>query len=314
MRKVGKGLPAEILLKLEFFNPLSSVKDRIGLNMVENAQSRGLLKEGMEVLEPTSGNTGIALAFVCSAKGIPITVIMPETVSAERKTLLLLLGARIVITPGAKGMRGAIGKAIQMNEENPEKYFYARQFENESNPEIHRKTTGPEIWEDTQGQVDFVVSGVGTGGTITGAGEFLKSKKPGVKMIAVEPAESPVLSGGKPGPHKIQGLGAGFVPRILKKDIIDEVIKVSTEDSIRMSREIIKTEGIPVGISSGAAVFAALEVARRPENTGRQIVVIVPSGSERYLSTALADEERKEAHEIQVTEVDDKWLQKVDEF
>jgi cysteine synthase A len=312
MQRLGKDLPAEIYLKLEFFNPLGSVKDRIGLNMIERAEAKGLLKKGMEVLEPTSGNTGIALAFVCAAKEIAITLVMPETASMERRTLLLLLGANLILTPGALGMRGAIGKAMQMNEENPGRYFYTRQFENEFNPEIHRETTGPEIWEDTEGKVDIVISGVGTGGTITGVGEFLKSKKPGVKIVAVEPAESPVLSGGKAGPHKIQGLGAGFIPTIVKRELIDEVVQVSSEESMKMSKEIIRKEGIPVGISSGAAVVAALKVANRPENQDKKIVAIIPSYTERYLSTLLAEDERKKAQELTAMVVDQKWIDKVD--
>ncbi len=314
MQRIGKNLPAEILLKLEFFNPLGSVKDRIGLNMIEKSEAAGILKKGMEVLEPTSGNTGIALAFVCAAKGFPLTLIMPETMSTERKTLLLLLGAKVILTPGPLGMRGAVGKAIQMNEENPGKYFYTRQFENEFNPQIHKATTGPEIWEDTDGRVDIIVSGVGTGGTITGIGEFLKSKNPNIKMIAVEPMESPVLSGGKPGPHKIQGIGAGFVPKVIKTELVDEVVKVSTEESMKIARELIKSEGIPVGISSGTAVAASLQVAARPENKGKVIVTIIPSYTERYLSTLLAEEERKQVQELAISPVDDKWVQRVDEL
>lgn len=314
MRKVGKDLKAEIYLKLEFFNPLGSVKDRIGLNMIQRAESRGLLKPGMEVLEPTSGNTGIALAFVCASRGYPITLVMPETMSMERRTLLLLLGAKIILTPGSLGMRGAIAKAIQLNEENKGKYFYTKQFENEFNPEIHRETTGPEIWEDTDGQVDIVISGIGTGGTITGSGEFLKSKKPGIKMVAVEPVESPVLSGGKPGSHKIQGIGAGFVPTILNRKIIDQVVQVTSEESLKTAREVIKKEGIPVGISSGAAVAAALKVAAEPDNAGKKIVVIIPSYSERYLSTLLAEDERNSAQTLGTDAVDEKWIKKVDEI
>lgn len=312
MQRIGVSLPAEIFLKLEFFNPLGSVKDRIGLNMIERAEKAGLLKKGMEVLEPTSGNTGIALAFVCAAKGYALTLVMPETMSMERRTLLLLLGANVILTPGALGMRGAIGKAMQLNEESSGRFFYTKQFENEFNPEIHRETTGPEIWEDTEGEVDFVVSAVGTGGTITGTGEFLKSKNSKIQMVAVEPVESAVLSGGKPGPHKIQGIGAGFVPKILKKEVIDEIIQVSTDECVKMSREIIKKEGIPVGISSGAAVVAGLKIASRPENKGKKIVVIIASYTERYLSTILAEEERKQANELAINSVDDKWIQKVD--
>ena len=313
MQKIGKNLPAEIFLKLEFFNPLGSVKDRIGLNMIERAETKGLLKPGMEVLEPTSGNTGIALAFVCASKGYPLTLVMPETMSTERRTLLLLLGAQVVLTPAAIGMRGAIGKVLEMMDGNSGKYFYPRQFQNEFNTEIHRETTGPEIWNDTEGQVDFVVSGVGTGGTLTGVGQFLKSKKSSVKMIAVEPVESAVLSGGKPGPHKIAGIGTGFIPTIVQRELIDEVVQVSSEETIKMSREVIKTEGIPVGISSGAAIVAAMKVAARPENKGKKIVAIIPSYTERYLSTLLAEEERKKALDLTISQVDEKWLKIVDE-
>ncbi len=314
MQRIGQNLPGEILLKLEFFNPLGSVKDRIGLNMIERALTQGLLKSGMEVLEPTSGNTGISLAFVCSAKGFPLTLVMPETMSMERRTLLLLLGAKVILTPGPLGMRGAVAKAIQINEENPGQYFYTRQFENEFNTEIHRETTGPEIWADTEGQVDILISAVGTGGTITGTAEFLKSRNKNIKIIAVEPTESPVLSGGKAGPHKIQGVGAGFIPRIIRKEIIDEILQVSSDESIKTSREVIKREGIPIGISSGAAISAALKVASRPENKNKKIVVIIASYTERYLSTLLADAERMQAQELSVSPVDDMWMRKVDQI
>lgn len=312
MQRMTQGMHAQILFKLEFFNPLGSVKDRIGLNMIDRAESKNLLKKGMEVLEPTSGNTGIALAFVCAAKGYSLTLIMPETMSMERRTLLLLLGANLILTPGALGMRGAIAKALEMHESNPSRYFYTRQFENEFNTEIHRETTGPEIWADTEGQVDIMVSGVGTGGTLTGCAEFLKSKKPEIKMVAVEPVESPVLSGGKPGPHKIQGIGAGFVPKILNKKMIDEVIAISTDEALKTAREVIRKEGIPVGISSGAAIAAAFQLAQRTENKGKNIVTIIPSYTERYLSTLLAEEERKKAQELGVQNVDEKWIQQVD--
>ena len=294
MQKIGANLPAEILLKLEFFNPLSSVKDRIGLNMIERAEIEGKLKPGMKVIEPTSGNTGIALAFICAAKQYPLTLVMPETMSMERRTLLLLLGAELILTPGPLGMKGAIGKA-RMIAKSSSDYFMPQQFDNANNPDIHKETTALEIWRDTDGLVDIVVSGVGTGGTITGVGQVLKKKKSSVKMIAVEPTESAVLSGDKPGPHKIQGIGGGFIPSIVDMKIIDGIEKVSSEESLKMAREVIKTEGIPVGISSGAAITAALRLAAKPENTGKVIVVIVPSSSERYLSTLLASEESEKA-------------------
>lgn len=300
----------EVILKLEFFNPLGSVKDRIGKNMIEAAELSGKLKKGMKVIEPTSGNTGIALAFVCAAKGYDLTLVMPETMSQERRTLLLLLGAKLILTPAANGMKGAIGKTLELMSKT-ENAFYPSQFLNENNPAIHRTTTALEIWNDTDGKVDIVISGVGTGGTITGVGEVLKQKNPNIKMIAVEPAESPVLSGGKPGPHKIQGLGAGFVPGILNTKVIDEVVQVSSDESFKTAKEIIKKEGIPVGISSGAAVFAALKVASRPENKNKKIVVIVPSYTERYLSTLLAEDERKTAASLPVETVSDEWLSKV---
>ncbi len=314
MKKTGQGLPGEVYLKLEFFNPLGSVKDRIGLNMIEQSEASGLLKPGMEVLEPTSGNTGISLAFVCASKGYPLTLVMPETMSFERRTLLLLLGAKIILTPGPLGMRGAVGKAMQMMSENPGQYFYTKQFENEFNPQIHLKTTGPEIWQDTDGSVDIVISGVGTGGTIMGCSQFLKSKNSNIKMIAVEPIESPVLSGGKPGPHKIQGIGAGFVPKIVDKKWIDEIVQVNSDESLKMARQVIKTEGIPVGISSGAAIAAALKVAARPDSKNKKIVVIIASYTERYLSTLLAEEERVLAQKLQVEPVDQIWIDKVDAY
>lgn len=310
LQRIARDLPAEVYLKLEFFNPLGSVKDRIGLNMIERAETSGALKPGMEVIEPTSGNTGIALAFVCAAKGYPLTLIMPETMSQERRTLLLLLGAKVILTPGALGMKGAIAKAMELSETN-KNVFMARQFENPANPEIHRETTALEIWSDTDGKVDLVVSGVGTGGTLTGVGEVLKSKKPSVRMIAVEPVESAVISGEKPGPHKIQGLGAGFIPKNLNTKLIDAVEKVSSEDSVAMAKRVIREEGIPVGISSGAAVVAALRQAARPENKGKMIVAIIPSYSERYLSTVLAEKERAEAAALPVAQVDEAYLKRV---
>lgn len=310
MQRIGKGLPGKILLKLEFFNPLSSVKDRIGVQMIENAEKSGKLKKGMTVLEPTSGNTGIALAFVCAAKGYSLTLVMPETMSQERRTLLLLLGAKLLLTPGSLGMRGAIAKALELAEKDSQ-YFLTRQFENPSNPEIHRLTTANEIWQDTDGLVDIVISGIGTGGTITGVGQVLKSKKPSVQMIAVEPTESPVLSGEKPGPHKIQGIGAGFIPPILDRKIIDGIEKVSSEEALKLAREVIRTEGIPVGISSGAAIAAALRVAALPSSQGKLIVCIVPSSSERYLSTLLAEQERTQALALPVEVVSEDFLKKV---
>ncbi len=307
MQRLGHGLPGKIFLKLEFFNPLGSVKDRIGLNMIEQAELTGHLRVGMEVIEPTSGNTGIALAFVCAAKGYPLTLTMPETMSQERRTLLLLLGARVVLTPGSLGMKGAIAKALELREKNPKSYMPS-QFENGSNPSIHRETTALEIWRDTDGKVDMVVCGVGTGGTISGVGQVLKLKKPQVRMIAVEPQESPVLSGGKASPHKIQGIGAGFVPKNYDAKIVDSVEQVSSEESLKMAREVIKKEGIPVGISSGAAIVVGLRLAAKAENLNKNIVVVVPSFSERYLSTLLAEAEREEAKNLLVSNVDERYL------
>jgi cysteine synthase A len=311
MQRIGQGLPGKLVLKLEFFNPLGSVKDRIGLSMIEQAELDGQLQPGMEVLEATSGNTGIALAFICAAKGYPLTIVMPETMSQERRTLLLLLGAKIVLTPGANGVKGAIAKALEMRDKNKNKYYLPSQFDNASNPAVHRETTAMEIWRDTDGQVDMVISGVGTAGTITGVGQVLKAKKPGVKMIAVEPVESAVLSGSPAGPHKIQGLGAGFVPRNLDRSVMDAVETVSSEEALKMAREVIKKEGIPVGISSGAAVVAGLRQAAKEENRGKLIVVIIPSYTERYLSTLLADPERDQAKSLPVEPVDEAYLTKV---
>lgn len=310
MQRIGKNLPGKLLLKLEFFNPLGSVKDRIGNAMIEEAERTGKLKSGMQIIEPTSGNTGIALAFVCAAKGYPLTLTMPETMSAERRTLLLLLGAKIVLTPGPLGMKGAIAKAMELTEKTANSWMPS-QFENQANPAVHRETTALEIWNDTDGQVDIVVSGVGTSGTITGVGQVLKAKKSSVKMIAVEPVESPVLSGGKPGPHKIQGIGAGFVPPVMDRSVVDGVEQVTSEESLKMAREVIKTEGIPVGISSGAAITVGLRLAAKEENRGKHIVVIVPSYSERYLSTLLAEQERQEALALPVSTVDETYLGRV---
>ncbi len=297
LNRVTKGVEAQIVLKCEFFNPLSSVKDRIGVSMIEAAEREGRLTANTIVVEPTSGNTGIALAFVCAAKGYRLILTMPDTMSMERRILLRMLGAELVLTPGSEGMPGAIRKAEQLVRDTPNA-FMPQQFDNPANPEIHRRTTGPEIWEDTGGRVDALVAGVGTGGTITGAGEVLKKRKPAVKCIAVEPTASPVISGGKPGPHKIQGIGAGFIPKNLNTAVVDEVIKVTNEDAFAMARRLAKEEGILCGISSGANVWAALQYARRPENKGKLIVTIAPSTGERYLSTPLADEAKSEvAHQ-----------------
>jgi cysteine synthase A len=280
------GAHAEILLKLEFFNPLSSVKDRIGKAMIEDALKSGRINKDTVLIEPTSGNTGIALAFVAAAKGLKLVLTMPETFSLERRKLLKVLGARLVLTEGAKGMKGAIARAEELNKQIPNSVIL-QQFSNPSNPEIHRRTTAEEIWRDTDGKVDIVVSGTGTGGTITGIGEVLKSRKPSVKIVAVEPDASPVLSGGQPGPHKLQGIGPGFVPAVLNTNIYDEVIRVKETDSGPVSKQVNKLDGIPIGISSGAATWAALQLAKRPENKDKVIVVIIPSSSERYLSTWL---------------------------
>jgi len=286
LNKVTRGLKAELIAKLEYFNPSSSVKDRIGLSMIEAAEQLGLIKKNTVIVEPTSGNTGISLAFVCAARGYKLVLTMPDTMSVERRQLLAAFGAELVLTPGAKGISGAVKKAEELVAENPG-YFMPMQFENPANPEIHRKTTAQEIWRDTDGMVDMLVAGVGTGGTITGVAEVIKKKKPAFKAIAVEPADSPVLSGGQPGPHKIQGLGAGFVPGVLNLKVIDEIIPVTYDDARKAAQRLAREEGILAGISSGAATWAALEVARREESKGKMMVVILPSTGERYLTTDL---------------------------
>jgi len=286
LNRVAQGQHATILAKLESFNPLGSVKDRIGVHMIEAAEQAGLIRDDTVILEPTSGNTGIGLAFVCAAKGYKLVLTMPDTMSLERRRLLQALGAELILTPGAEGMPGAVRKAEELAAQDP-RYFVPQQFTNPANPEIHRRTTAEEIWRDTDGAVDIMVAGVGTGGTITGIAEVIKPRKAGFQAIAVEPASSPVLSGGQPGPHKIQGIGAGFVPQVLRVDLIDEVIQVMDDDAAAMARRLAKEEGILGGISSGAAAHAAIEVAARSENAGRVIVVILPDTGERYLSTGL---------------------------
>jgi len=297
------GALADVLLKLEFFNPLSSVKDRIGVAMIEDALKSGAIGQSTILIEPTSGNTGIALAFVAAAKGLKLILTMPETMSIERRKLLKILGAKLVLSEGAKGMKGAIALADKLHEQVPNSVIL-QQFSNPSNPEIHRKTTAEEIWRDTDGQVDILISGVGTGGTITGVAEVIKKLKPDFKAVAVEPAKSPVISGGQPGPHKLQGIGAGFIPVNLNTKIIDEVIQVNEEDSGPVSKEVNQLDGIPIGVSSGAAVWAALQVAKRPENKGKTIVAIVPSSSERYLSTWLFADVGTESDDVSTLSTD----------
>jgi cysteine synthase len=287
LNRVTLGLDATVLVKLESFNPLSSVKDRIGVSMIEAAERAGHIKDDTIILEPTSGNTGIALAFVSAVKGYKLVLVMPETMSIERRKLLKALGADLVLTPGSQGMKGAVSTAEEMLAKDPRYYYIPQQFRNPSNPEVHRKTTAEEIWRDTDGKVDILVAGVGTGGTITGIADVIKSRKPDFKVIAVEPSASPVLSGGKPGPHKIQGLAPGFVPDVLRLDLVDEIVTVEYDDAIKTARRLAREEGILVGISSGAAAWAGLQVAARPENKGKQIVVILPDTGERYLSTEL---------------------------
>ncbi len=290
LNRITKGVKAEVVAKLESFNPIGSVKDRIGMSMIVDAEEKGLINKDTVIVEPTSGNTGISLAFICAARGYKLILTMPDTMSLERRHLLSIFGAGLVLTPGAEGMPGAVRKAEQLLAENPN-YFMPQQFKNPANPEVHRLTTAEEIWRDTDGKVDILISGVGTGGTITGVAEVIKPRRPQFKAIAVEPMDSPVLSGGKPGAHKIQGIGAGFVPDVLRMDLVDEIIKVSNEDAGTMARRLAKEEGILAGISSGAATWVALEVAKRPENEGKLIVVVLPDTGERYLTTWLFQEQ-----------------------
>ncbi len=288
LNRITKGCVADVVAKLESFNPASSVKDRIGFAMIEAAERAGAIKPDTILIEPTSGNTGIALAFVAAVKGYKLVLLMPDTMSVERRKLLKAYGAELILTPGAEGMPGAIKRATDMAASDP-RYLMLQQFENAANPEIHRRTTAEELWNDTGGGIDILVAGVGTGGTVTGVGEIIKPRKPSFKIVAVEPSDSPVLSGGKPGPHKLQGLGAGFVPKVLRTDLIDEVIQVNTENAGETARRMAREEGILCGISSGAAVWAALEIGRRPENRGKLLVVVVPDTGERYLSTWLVE-------------------------
>jgi cysteine synthase A len=287
LNRVTGGLGATVVVKLESFNPMGSVKDRIGLAMIQAAEQAGLITPDTTILEPTSGNTGIALAFVCAARGYRLTLVMPETMSVERRRIVKAFGADLVLTPGAEGMRGAVARAEKMAADNPRYIYIPQQFRNPANPAVHRRTTSEEIWSDTEGRVDVIVAGVGTGGTITGIAEVIKARKPSCRVIAVEPAESPVLSGGKPGPHRIQGIGAGFIPDVLRRDLVDEVIQVTYPDAVTAARRLAREEGILAGVSGGAAAAAALRVAARPEMHGKLIVVVLPDTGERYLSTDL---------------------------